>query len=432
VEAGDHISNGRARASSRPSSINSAVLDTQTPRIVSPIARGASSSPVIRNGSSLSARQSARDSIFELEEKDDHEDESEPRTAVPADVAKSLRGPDVDPSPTSSQFTADGRGTIPQSSAFVLSAPPAARSLRDAPTSHPSEDIIQQSSTPTTAKTPGVDGGVPQLTPLREMMEGAADTSDEASSVAPSNDAHSMSEHGVRSHASSDSTSTISKSRRVPEQERSIQPQIINPLRGSPPRASRDEAARKNATESKSQRSLHTSGSGSSSNSHKIKPVRTSQESTSTVAEDKGRSFEQLIRSDQTIQYTLTPQNMRNIEVGNPAEMALLKLIFFQAPESAAVTTNVNEVQRPKTSRSHSSSVSKRTGSQSQSAVETPKSAQPFKAIPRPTSNAGSRLRANAPQPRDARVDRDSIGDFADFIRSTGKWGLFRLNISSR
>ena len=329
VDAGDYISNGRPRVSSRPSSINSPVLDTQSPRVVSPVARGANSSPVIRNGSSLSARQSARDSIIELEEKEAHEVESEPKTAVPADIARSLRGPDMDPGPTSSHFTADSKAATPQNSTFILSAPPAARSLRDAPTSHPSEHIIQQSSTPTTARTPGVDSGVPPLTPLREMMEGAADTSDEASSVAPSNDAQSMSEYGVRGHASSDSTSTIPKSRRVPEQERSIQPQIINSLRSSPPRPSRDEGARKIATEPKSQRSLHTSGSGSSSNSHKIKPVRTSQESTSTVAEDKGRSFEQLIRSDQTIQYTLTPQNMRNIEVCTHPETTLLKLIFF-------------------------------------------------------------------------------------------------------
>jgi len=329
VDAGDYISNGRPRVSSRPSSINSPVLDTQSPRVVSPVARGANSSPVIRNGSSLSARQSARDSIIELEEKEAHEVESEPKTAVPADIARSLRGSDMDPGPTSSHFTADSKAATPQNSTFILSAPPAARSLRDAPTSHPSEHIIQQSSTPTTARTPGVDSGVPPLTPLREMMEGAADTSDEASSVAPSNDAQSMSEYGVRGHASSDSTSTIPKSRRVPEQERSIQPQIINSLRSSPPRPSRDEGARKIATEPKSQRSLHTSGSGSSSNSHKIKPVRTSQESTSTVAEDKGRSFEQLIRSDQTIQYTLTPQNMRNIEVCTHPETTLPKLISF-------------------------------------------------------------------------------------------------------
>lgn len=37
-----------------------------------------------------------------------------------------------------------------------------------------------------------------------------------------------------------------------------------------------------------------------------------------------------------------------------------------------------------------------------------------------PGANIGSKLRPNVPQPRDARIDRDSIGDFAEFIRSTG------------
>jgi hypothetical protein len=40
----------------------------------------------------------------------------------------------------------------------------------------------------------------------------------------------------------------------------------------------------------------------------------------------------------------------------------------------------------------------------------------------RPASN-GSRSRSNVSQARDARVNRDSIGDFADFIRSTGPPG---------
>ena len=81
-----------------------------------------------------------------------------------------------------------------------------------------------------------------------------------------------------------------------------------------------------------------------------------------------------------------------------------------------------NEVPRPPTGRSHSSSVSK-TGLNSNPPAETPKSSKSQKASkpgPRPPSNTGSRLRTNAPQPRDARVDRDSIGDFAEFIRSTG------------
>jgi hypothetical protein len=322
MDAADYVSTGRPTVTSRPGSIHSPVLDTHTPLIASPVARGATSSPVVRNGSSVSARRPAGGSISELEEKEAIDTEPEPRTAVPADVARAVRDADVDPSPTLSQFTADSSsgGATPHASTFILSAPPAARNLRDGPTSHPSDHSDQQSSTlPAPTRALGVENGVPPLTPLREMMEGAADTSDEASSVAPSNYAQSMSEYGVNGHASSDSTSTKPSSRRVPDQEPSIQAQhnAINPLRSSPPRPSRDET-RRIAPEPKSQRSIHTSGSGSSSNSHKIKPIRTSQESTTTLAEDKGRSFEQLIRSDQTIQYTLTPQNMRNIEVCTP------------------------------------------------------------------------------------------------------------------
>jgi hypothetical protein len=71
------------------------------------------------------------------------------------------------------------------------------------------------------------------------------------------------------------------------------------------------------------------------------------------------------------------------------------------------------------TSRSHSSSIGKMGSLHSNSGVDSKK--KPFKPIPRPPSNSGSRLRANAPQARDARIDRDSMGDFAEFIRSTGK-----------
>ena len=52
------------------------------------------------------------------------------------------------------------------------------------------------------------------------------------------------------------------------------------------------------------------------------------------------------------------------------------------------------------------------------------KSAKTFSPGSRSVTPASSaRVRANAPQPRDARVgNRDSLGDFAEFIRSTGKF----------
>lgn len=62
-------------------------------------------------------------------------------------------------------------------------------------------------------------------------------------------------------------------------------------------------------------RQIHTSGSSVSSATSRLKPVRTSEESSSTRPEDVARNFEELIQSDQTIQYTLTPESMRDFDV---------------------------------------------------------------------------------------------------------------------
>lgn len=89
---------------------------------------------------------------------------------------------------------------------------------------------------------------------------------------------------------------------------------------------------------------------------------------------------------------------------------------------------NPQEGPRPPTSRSHSSSVSKYTGLHSNPPTETPKSAKPTKisrSSPVPAANTGARLRSNAPQPRDARVERESTGDLAEFISSTAPPGSY-------
>lgn len=61
-------------------------------------------------------------------------------------------------------------------------------------------------------------------------------------------------------------------------------------------------------------RPFHTP-SASSASSHKMRGGRLSQDSTATRPEEVARSFEDLIQSDETIQYTLTPETMREIEV---------------------------------------------------------------------------------------------------------------------
>jgi hypothetical protein len=69
-------------------------------------------------------------------------------------------------------------------------------------------------------------------------------------------------------------------------------------------------------------RPIHTSGSTASSSTNRLKPVRTSEESHPGAANPEyvARNFEDLIQSDQTIQYTLTPENMRDIDVSTPYE----------------------------------------------------------------------------------------------------------------
>lgn len=64
-------------------------------------------------------------------------------------------------------------------------------------------------------------------------------------------------------------------------------------------------------------RPIHTSGSSSSSATGRLKAVRTSEEHPPNHAESVARNFEELIHSNQTITYTLTPENMRGIDVSN-------------------------------------------------------------------------------------------------------------------
>lgn len=312
VDAPDPIVTVRPGAS-RSNSIHSNVLvEAQSPRVGSPVSRGVTSSPVVRNGSSLSVsrvRNSAGESIAEVEEKGiekaetahDNQSDSAPRTAVAADFAGAMQGVDVATTRTpvgdisGREFTPQPSYNYNKPSNFVLGAAPASRNARSLPDTANNSLPSQANHSLAPTKAMGFENGVPPLTPLREMMEGAADTSDESSSLAPSNDTYSVTEIG----------GYVSQTQRA-----AWAPSVV---RSSPPRGNRPDTARTITAESppRSQRLLHTSGSQSSGNSIKIKATRTSEEDSG----NKGQSFEQLIRSDQTIQYTLTPQNMRDIEV---------------------------------------------------------------------------------------------------------------------
>ncbi|KAL3422482.1 hypothetical protein PVAG01_06638 [Phlyctema vagabunda] len=366
-DANDYISSGRAVPLSRPNSIHSPILvDTSITRGTSPILRSQTTSPIVRNGSALSSRQarnSAEEPISEVEEKDIAEADSAPITAVPSELVATTQG--ANPAINQQCQTAQTASidVAPKPATFVLAAaPPPRSSAREY--SRPAAMDYRATQTGTVAitqlrSTAGSEPGAPPLTPLSELMEGAAESFDGGSSKPP----------------------------RAPA--------------ANAPRKSSISAAARPATEPRPgpQPISHNSGSSiSSTSTNKLKPVRTSEDI--GRPQDRGRSFDDLIRSDQTIQYTLTPQSMRNVQGG---------------PQGAS---KASEVQRPSTSRSHSSSLTRLTGLNSNPPVTD-------KQLPRPATSGTSRLRSNAPQARDARVDRDSIGDFAEFIRSTGPPGSY-------
>ena len=70
--------------------------------------------------------------------------------------------------------------------------------------------------------------------------------------------------------------------------------------------------------------------------------------------------------------------------------------------------------------------MSKSTALHSNSPIEASKSGKSTKGStspPTPTANTGARLRSSAPQPREARIERESMGDLAEFISSTAPPG---------
>ncbi|EPE30435.1 hypothetical protein GLAREA_03402 [Glarea lozoyensis ATCC 20868] len=364
--------------------------ELQTHRISSPILRSADASPLSRNGPpALYSRHSAGESISE--EIDPYDSDREVMSAIPAELAAAMQGVDVDPSPTSQHFTSNepSRETTPKPAAFVLAAAPPARHPQH--TAKARSPVVEYQQPPAgrmhaTSNPRANENGASPLTPLREMTEGAPDSSEETNSIRPSYNSRDPAEH-IKGHSPSTSVST---QRAGPL--RSINTNIP---RESPTRSTRDETPRKISIQ-------RSNGSGSDTASQKYYLQRASEDGSS--AGDKSQSFEQLIRSDQTIQYTLTPETMRNIEA-------------LDSPNgSHSIKANTYDVPRPSTGRSRSTSASRLNGLRSNPTANS---------TPNPTLQArsvagGSKLRSNVPQARDARVDRDSIGDFAEFIRSTG------------
>jgi hypothetical protein len=222
----------------------------------------------------------------------------------------------------------------------------------------PIEDLVPNSAAET-VRAQEADNGAPSLTPLRELMEAAHDTSDEASSLAPSQDAskpdHIASErfqYADLPRSGSISSRTVSQAKPTSKlsdlgsqfpvvntgtDRAAVQRVMPSPISAREPFT---PIGRTSISSNRDLRPVQTSSSSTSQVSQKLKglvgrdssdarrpgtPRRSSEESGSMAsdkrslstpkAEDAQRSFDQLIKSDETIQYTLTPQNMREMEV---------------------------------------------------------------------------------------------------------------------
>ncbi|KAI9055550.1 hypothetical protein LZ554_000497 [Drepanopeziza brunnea f. sp. 'monogermtubi'] len=338
------LSGARSVVLSRSSSFYSAAkYENQTSRMDSPVSRCSNTSPITRNESSLSSRRtrdSADDSISEVEE--DHDPVSPTRIGL----AVGGQSIDIEATPSSDEYSSVAPSDTCSVKENVLIS-----------------DGHSRSAPPSTV--PYYQPGPPPAVEHQRSSRGPAN-------------------YQPAPHPSHQQQHSTSKP----------QPRLTTD-RSSPPRSSYMEHLI-----TKGSPTHHTSRSGSSFGSQKLKPIRTSDDFGQRSGDTKGQSFEQLIQSDETIQYTLTPQNMRAIEVGSP-------ISFLD--------------HRPTSGRSPSSSPGKPTaGLNSHPHVDIGKPITLNKSALRLQTKAGTRLRPNAPQPRDARCERDSVGDFAEFIRSTG------------
>ena len=205
------------------------------------------------------------------------------------------------------------------------------------------------------------DNGVPPLSPLRELVEAAHDTSDEASSLAPSYEASRMEYNAPERFQSASFPRTEQFSQQVLSQAKpasklsdlrsklpavntgseraAVQRVLPSPVSAREPltpvprtstSSNRDLRPTQTSSSSASQVSVSQKLKGlvgrDSSDGRRPTTSRRSSEGSSSMTSDKRslrtpkaddaqRTFDQLIKSDETLQYTLTPQNMRDMEV---------------------------------------------------------------------------------------------------------------------
>ncbi|KAK2821845.1 hypothetical protein FQN49_007615, partial [Arthroderma sp. PD_2] len=177
---------------------------------------------------------------------------------------------------------------------------------------------------------------------------------------------------------------------------------------------SRDSSKLRRSESTGSQRDKRpiTSGSGVSQGSSRIIKGLGSRQPSDLSVSVRGSSdgsgngstaLEDLLKSDETIHYTLTPRNMREMEEAGSPRWAATRPDLTDSIDTSSVNSGNNG---RKTMTPSLKSPSKSPSTQSPLARNPP--SPPLK------------TKITAPQARDARADNTSVRDFANFIRSTG------------
>ncbi len=216
-----------------------------------------------------------------------------------------------------------------RSSRFVLAAPPSSRSQRSSATSTPpAEGIASNPSNiaPTSEYRPStLENGALPLAPLREMRENGADADRGILlSESPSLPLSSYrSESPATGHPPRTDSTSFSPSSHTPvsnyhsnrRQQTPTTQAASSAEKASVHGVSSSSVGSYSPTTPKHGRSLSLKRDKDDKDSLRTRSSNDGNGSVVTQRDQTQQSFERLIQGDRTIQYTLTPQNMLNIEV---------------------------------------------------------------------------------------------------------------------
>ncbi|OCL02752.1 hypothetical protein AOQ84DRAFT_170412 [Glonium stellatum] len=133
--------------------------------------------------------------------------------------------------------------------------------------------------------------------------------------------------------------------------------------------------------------------------------------------EDRQREFDSLVRGEETVKYTLTPQSMRDMD-----EPPVVKKVETPKPTTqVTVYPRANATQPssvgPQPTQSAAQEVPARVTSKGKSSVASP---QPVTMPGTRPPQSNTKARKSGLAAREPRIQTESMRDFADFIRSTG------------